>query len=101
MAMARFRLTAMNDQRSNATEVSRLAHTAGHVKAASWSGAVRVDVRSHLGEDWCTVRLTRHGGAGTELVLYDGPMSGDTAGIHGNVKVASLAPCGTLTDAEA
>lgn len=75
--MARFALTLKDDARANATEMARYPQNVGHVKAASWSGAVRVDVMNRNGVDWCTIAFTRHHGKGRELVLYDGPMSGD------------------------
>ena len=47
-------------------------------KAASWEGAVQVRLFYHTGveEDWAEVRLIPWHGAGKDIILYNGPVSG-------------------------
>jgi hypothetical protein len=44
--------------------------------AASWQGAVSVSLYERDGIDYARVSLTPWQGAGTDRVLYDGPVSG-------------------------
>lgn len=44
--------------------------------AASWSGAVRVTLYEHEGEDRVIVSLIPWHGHGTDRQLYEGPVSG-------------------------
>ena len=46
--------------------------------AASWEGAVTVKLsyNKELDEDWATVCLSTHKGAGDDICLYRGPVSG-------------------------
>ncbi len=46
------------------------------VTAASWQGAVEVYLQESNGTDYARVMLTKHHGAGTERILYFGPVSG-------------------------
>lgn len=48
-----------------------------HVTAASWQGAVRVDLFVANGVDIACVRLEPHHGKGTSRILYEGPVSGE------------------------
>lgn len=72
--MARFRGTI----RGSGGEASRLGgkDSGLHVTAASWEGAVAVRLYHKDGVDMAQVRLTKHSGAGTDRVLYNGPVSG-------------------------
>ncbi len=62
-------------------QASRLGSKASglNVVAASWQGAV--DVRlwhdEATGTDMCEVSLATHHGAGTQRLLYSGPVSGN------------------------
>ena len=47
-----------------------------HVTAASWEGAVGVNLYRENGVDMARVYLTTHNGAGTNRTLYNGPVSG-------------------------
>lgn len=47
-----------------------------HVTAASWQGAVCVDLFEANGVDIVCVRLQPHFGQGTSRILYEGPVSG-------------------------
>lgn len=47
------------------------------VTAASWEGAVSVELFERNGRDYARVSLRRWHGHGTERVLYDGPVSGE------------------------
>lgn len=47
-----------------------------HVTAASWQGAVSVDLFEANGVDIACVRLQPHYGKGTSRILYEGPVSG-------------------------
>ena len=64
-------------------EASRLGGKASGltVYAASWQGAVRVTLYHHAATDtdYVDVYLTTHRGAGTERLLYSGPVSGAPA----------------------
>lgn len=44
--------------------------------AASWQGAVSVRLYCRAGVDHARVELIKWAGAGTERVLYDGPVDG-------------------------
>lgn len=44
------------------------------VCAASWKGAVKVQLYDRDGEDYAVIRLTRWHGVGVERTLYDGPI---------------------------
>lgn len=59
-------------------EASRLGgkESGLHVTAASWQGAVRVDLFEANGVDIACVRLQPHHGQGTSRILYEGPVSG-------------------------
>ena len=50
-----------------------------HVTAASWQGAVSVQLYSRDGVDYARVSLTQHNGAGVNLLLFDYPVSGANA----------------------
>jgi hypothetical protein len=50
------------------------------VTAASWQGAVSITLRERDGIDYATVELVTWNGAGTNRVLYDGPVDG--AGVN-------------------
>lgn len=47
-------------------------------KVASWEGAVQVHLWYNHGKeaDWASVSLVTHNGAGKNILLYDGPVSG-------------------------
>ena len=72
--MARYRGTL----RGCRGEASRLGHGASGLTtvAASWQGAVRVELYACGDRDFARVSLTRHHGAGVERLLFDGPVSG-------------------------
>lgn len=72
--MAHFRAT-IQGQRGQA---SRLGGKDSGINAhiASWQGAVSVNLYEQNGVDWASVRLTSHHGAGTERMLYSGPVGG-------------------------
>jgi hypothetical protein len=59
-------------------EASRLGHKSSglHVTAASWQGAVSVQLYEREGVDYALVRLEPHHGAGVYVELYDGPVGG-------------------------
>lgn len=59
-------------------EASRLGHKATGLRtvAASWQGAVRVELYTRDGKDFAHVYLMPWQGAGTRRELYDGPVSG-------------------------
>ena len=59
-------------------QATRLGHKGSglHTVAASWKGAVRVDLFMIDGEDWAEVRLIPWHGAGVYKTLYRGPVSG-------------------------
>lgn len=59
-------------------EASRLGHKSSglQVNAASWQGAVSVELYERDGVDYARVRLEPHRGAGICLELYDGPVAG-------------------------
>jgi hypothetical protein len=75
--MAQFRGTV----EGNRSEASRLGSKASGltVNAASWQGAVNVELwyNERKKEDWAEVTLQRHHGAGVwpSVVLYRGPVS--------------------------
>ncbi len=46
------------------------------VEAQSWEGKVTVSLSVKNGRDWAIVRLARHHGAGTDMAVYAGPVSG-------------------------
>jgi hypothetical protein len=72
--MARYRGTL----RGCRGEASRLGHTSSGLTtvAASWQGAVRVELYACGDRDFARVSLTSHRGAGIERLLFDGPVSG-------------------------
>jgi hypothetical protein len=77
--MAQFRGTV----RGARGEVSRLGHknSGMTVEAQSWEGKVvvrlyRLETAGPDGQDWAEVTLGRHHGAGTDVVLYHGPVGG-------------------------
>lgn len=72
--MARFYGTI----RGNRGETSRLGHESGGLttRAASWSGAVETHLYVNEGTDYARVELTRHNGAGTNKLIYEGPVAG-------------------------
>ena len=59
-------------------QATRLGHKGSGLSttAASWQGAVRVELFVKDGVDWAVVGLTTWQGAGITKVLYDGPVSG-------------------------
>lgn len=64
-------------------EASRLGTAASglNVKATSWQGAVAVHLYTRDGIDYARVSLAKHYGAGRDVVLFNGPVSGvDLAG---------------------
>jgi hypothetical protein len=71
--MAKFRGTIKGGR----GEASRLGHTSLRTSAASWEGAVYVELSVKHGVDWAYVHLGQHHGKGTYRVLYDGPVSGE------------------------
>jgi hypothetical protein len=60
-------------------EASRLGHknTGLNTVAASWQGAVEVDLYERDGIDWARVSLRPWHGRGKSVELYDGPVSGE------------------------
>lgn len=72
--MAHFRGTLQGSR----GEASRLGGKDGglHTTAASWEGGVSVRLFHKDGQDWANVQLVKHNGAGTEKILYFGPVSG-------------------------
>lgn len=50
-----------------------------HMKAASWQGAVTVDLYVRGTIDMARIRLVKHHAAGIDLTLYDGPVAGLSA----------------------
>lgn len=66
----------MQGQRGEATRCgSKLSGIT--TTAASWNGAVRVELYEHNGVDHARVELTPWHGKGTSRALYDGPVGGD------------------------
>ena len=63
------------------TKASRLGSRASglQVTAASWQGAVAVELFERDGRDYCEVSLTPWHGAGIARVLYSGPVDGAVA----------------------
>lgn len=59
-------------------QASRLGSKASGVEviAASWAGAVRAAAYEKDGTDMVRVHLTTWRGAGADVLLYDGPISG-------------------------
>jgi hypothetical protein len=70
--------------RGSRGEATRLGTcTSGlNVKAASWQGAVHVQLYTHNGTDKAHISLIPWQGKGVNRILYDGPVSG--ALIDGN-----------------
>jgi hypothetical protein len=63
----------------NRGQVSRLGskESGFSAYAASWSGAVQISLYERNGVDYARVSLTQHyNGAGSNRVIYDGPISG-------------------------
>ena len=62
------------------TETTRVGSKNSGIQtiAASWKGAITVDIYydSEKNKDICEVRLTKWHGAGTDKLLYHGPVSG-------------------------
>ena len=60
------------------TSVSRLGNKAGGLRVitASWQGCVEVSLYERDGMDHARVELAQWHGAGTNCVLYDGPIAG-------------------------
>jgi len=72
--MARFRATVRGDK-SNSTEASRLGHRGLRTVAASWAGAIEVQLYiDDQGKDCARVSHIRHHGAGVERLIFDGPV---------------------------
>lgn len=77
--MAAFRGTILGER----GETSRLGNTSTglRTRASSWQGAVEVRLSERIIDGkpvaWALVELCLHGGAGTERVLYDGPVAGE------------------------
>lgn len=71
--MARFRATIQGSR----GEASRLGHQDLSANIASWQGAVAVYLFRKGDEDWAHVHLTTHHSAGTNRLLYDGPVNGE------------------------
>ena len=71
--MARYRGTLQGCR----GEASRLGHSSSGLTtvAASWQGAVRVELYACGDRDFARVSLTRHRGAGVERLLFDGPVN--------------------------
>lgn len=59
-------------------EASRIGSKNGGLSAvaASWSGAVNVELSHRNGTDWAVVRLVPWQGKGTTETIYDGPVAG-------------------------
>lgn len=57
-------------------EVTRTGHKTMRTVAASWGGAVEVELGIVNGVDWASVYLTPWKGEGVRLRLYEGPVSG-------------------------
>lgn len=59
-------------------EASRLGTKNGGLTAlaASWSGAVKVELSHRKGVDWAVVRLVPWHGNGTSETIWDGPVGG-------------------------
>jgi len=81
--MARFALTLKDTARHNATVATRYPQRSGFIQAASWSGAINVDVSVRDGIDWCVIRFASHHGRGRNKIIYEGPMSGEVAHVQG------------------
>lgn len=64
--------------RGGRSEASRLGHkkTGLTTIAASWQGAVRVELREVEGKDFAHVSLEPWQGRGISQVIYDGPVEG-------------------------
>lgn len=64
--------------RGNRGEASRLGSAASglHVRAASWQGAVDVELYTRDGIDYTRVSLSQHHGHGIRHTLYDAPVDG-------------------------
>ena len=59
-------------------------------KAASWQGAVGVQLYAQNGVDMARVSLTTHHGAGTNRLLYDGPVDSPDAPLGEAPPLATL-----------
>ena len=72
--MARYRGTLQGCR----GEASRLGHSSSGLTtvAASWQGAVRVELYGCGDRDFARVSLMLHRGAGVERLLFDGPVDG-------------------------
>ena len=72
--MAHFRATIQGSR----GEASRLGTRSSGLQtvAASWQGAVRVELYACGDRDLARVSLTPHRGAGVERLLFDGPVDG-------------------------
>ena len=72
--MAHFRGTLQGHR----GEASRLGSRSSGlvINAASWQGAVNVELSERDGIDWARVELAPHHGIGTRRVLYNGPVNG-------------------------
>ncbi len=59
-------------------KVTRLGHKSSGITtvAASWEGAVQVDLEHRDGQDFARVRLVPWRSRGVDRVLYDGPVGG-------------------------
>lgn len=53
------------------------ANTGLRTRAASWQGAITVELSIRNGVDWAHVAMDTHGGAGRNRVLYSGPINAD------------------------
>lgn len=62
--------------RGNRGEASRLGHSRLTTRAASWQGAVDVELYTKDDIDYARVTLTQHHGHGCYRQLYDGSVDG-------------------------
>jgi hypothetical protein len=70
--MARFRGVIQGTR----GQASRLGHATLRTYAASWQGAISVELYKQGDFDYAEVRIVPHHGAGSSHLLYDGPVAG-------------------------
>ena len=73
--MAHFYGTVSGKARSQASRLGS-KNSGLRTVAASWQGAVAVDLYQHDGRDFAQVTLIPWHGNGTTRVIYDGPVNG-------------------------
>lgn len=74
--MAHFYGTIDGKAKTVATRCGTNKKSGLRVAAASWQGAVDVELYERDGVDWAIVSLVVWHGQGTNRVLYNGPVSG-------------------------